>query len=165
MNYMERSQAVNLSYSCYGGTCSTSNFARSREGFLASVNRWSVDQKTGIQQWHWEPSIVKMRQCAVKDCTNNSSVINISFYCFPKCERRQIWIKFVGRGDGWTPKPGTTICSAHFSPHLITRRKQLRKGANPSAKLFNISTILAGTVQYIKSSFSKKLDQNCHLSL
>jgi hypothetical protein len=39
------------------------------------------------QQRHRELSIVKMRHCAMKDCTNNSSMKSISFYCFPKCEQ------------------------------------------------------------------------------
>ncbi len=37
MNYMECSWAGFLSYSCYVGSCSTSNSTRSREGFMAGV--------------------------------------------------------------------------------------------------------------------------------
>jgi hypothetical protein len=90
--------------------------------------------------------MVKMKVCAVKDCSNNATVPNISSYCFPKCERRQIWIKFAGRGEGWTPKPGARKYSAHFSPNHITSRRRLHMDANPSINTIILSTILAGTL-------------------
>jgi hypothetical protein len=84
-----------------------------------------------------------MRYCIVKECKNNSKTPNVNFYRFPTCERRKIWIEFVGREETWAPMPTTTICSAHFSPHLIDGAKRLRKGANPISNL-DIATIAAG---------------------
>jgi hypothetical protein len=50
-----------------------------------------------------------MRYCIVKECKNNSKTPKVNFYTFPTCERRKIWIEFVGREETWAPKPTTTI--------------------------------------------------------
>ncbi len=57
----------------------------------------------------------QMTYCSVFNCSNSSKVGNVTFHKFPTGERRAICIQFVGREDSWTPKPGSSICSGHFS--------------------------------------------------
>jgi hypothetical protein len=91
-----------------------------------------------------------MRHCTVTDCNNNSSVPNISFIKFPKCEQRTVWVELVGkgRGDSWTPKPGSVICSAHFLSHQIDGADRLQNGANPCSNT-DRATIFAGKPRYM----------------
>jgi hypothetical protein len=71
-----------------------------------------------------------MRICSVKGCKNNASCENVSFFSFPKTEDREEWIKFTQK-KGWTPAKNSTICSDHFSLHLITGNR-LQNGAIPT---------------------------------
>jgi hypothetical protein len=70
------------------------------------------------------------RNCIVKSCnsTNNSSDTT-SFFSIPANYGGE-WLKVIGRGDSWTPKKNSKICSKHFSPHMIVN-KRLQPGAIP----------------------------------
>ena len=73
-----------------------------------------------------------MRYCAVKNCENNDLTKGISFFHFPKdAERLETWIKFVNCPN-FQVKSSSFICSAHFSPHMLTAQNHLRPGSIPT---------------------------------
>ena len=72
-----------------------------------------------------------MTWCSVKNCSSNSTDLNISFFSIPKPVPRA-WDAVIDR-PGWIPKERSKICSKHFAGHQIVgeKRKKLVKGAVP----------------------------------
>jgi hypothetical protein len=66
--------------------------------------------------------------CCVKNCNSKSCDSGVVLFSFPK-EFNDKWLEVVNRDD-WKPKPNSKICSKHFSPCSI-RRKRLIPGAMP----------------------------------
>ena len=76
-----------------------------------------------------------LRYCSVKECKNSSSDAGIVFFSFPQDKNvRDTWVSFIDRPN-WEVKKTCKVCSAHFSPHLITGNHHLRPGSLPPGSL------------------------------
>ena len=88
------------------------------------------------------------RNCVVKSCdsTDLSSDKNLSFFSIPSgCDKD--WLRVIGKGDDWKPKKNSKICSEHFPPHMINKRR-LQPGAVPHLQdnLFASTSIALGMI-------------------
>ncbi|XP_054925791.1 uncharacterized protein [Dermacentor andersoni] len=69
-------------------------------------------------------SAMSRKFCVVALCPSGES--DVPYHRFPResSPRRQRWIDFVrasGRGDAWTPRESSRICSRHFAPSCYKR--------------------------------------------
>ena len=94
------------------------------------------------------------RVCVVKSCNSTSQAKNVRFFRFPHTYDHQ-WLVLIQKPFGWSPRPGTSICSLHFRPADIVQNV-LRPGAVPfparelPSKLTTIGKIINCPARYVK---------------